>query len=243
MISSSKREKIYFLRKKGFSHRQIAKKLNVSLGTAFEHSKGIRLTEDQKYKLKMQTVLGAPKKLKTRWGAKGGKMTKLRIKYSNEILLDMIKSFYIKNGRVPTKREFNTHWQSFRRVFGSWNKAIKFAGLEPNPVMFAKKFIANDGHKCDSLSEKIIDDWLYARNMKHEINFPYPGSDGFTVDYKIGKYWIEFFGLSGQHEKYDVLKFRKINLAKKYKLKIIEIYPGDLFPKNRLDARLGNLVV
>jgi hypothetical protein len=116
------------------------------------------------------------------------------------------------------------------------------AGFDPNPVMFAKKYYTNDGHRCDSLSEKIIDDWLYARNINHEINYPYPGSCGFTTDFKIGKSWIEFFGLSGHLKKYDELKLKKIRLAKLHKLKIIEIYPEDLFPKNRLDIILGKLV-
>lgn len=242
MISSAKKTKIRVLRKKGFSHRQIVKKLNVGLGTAFLYSKGIKLSDQQKFKLKMQTALGAPKKLRVKWGIKGGKMTKLRIKYSKEILLDMIKNFYVKSARIPTKREFNTHWQPFRRVFGNWNEAIKQAGLETNPVMFAKKFTANDGHKCDSLSEKIIDDWLYARDVKHEINFPYPGNDGFTADFKIEEFWIEFFGLSGELKRYDELKDIKINLAKRLNLNLIEIYPDDIFPNSKLDIKLRELL-
>ena len=96
--------------------------------------------------------------------------------------------------------------------------------------MFAKKYIAKDGDKCDSLSEKIIDDWLNARKIKHIRNFSYPGNEGFTVDFKVGDFWIEFFGLSGGLRRYDDLKKRKLKLAKRYKLKIIEIYPKDIFP-------------
>lgn len=242
MISLSKRTKIRALRQKGLGHRQIAKALGVGLGTAFEYSKGVELTNKQKQKLKMQTALGASKKLKVKWGVKGGKMTKFRIKYSRGILVDMIRDFYFKTGRIPTKREFNTHWQSFRRVFGTWNNAIKASKLEPNPVMFAKKYIANDGHKCDSLSEKIIDDWFYARGIKHEINYPYPGGDGFTADFKVGDFWIEFFGLSGEHKRYDQLKKQKLRLIQKYKLKLIEIYPKHLFPKSKLSELLGILI-
>lgn len=107
--------------------------------------------------------------------------------------------------------------------------------------MFAKKFIANDGHRCDSLAEKIIDDWFYSRKIKHQVNVPYPGGDGLTVDFLVENRWVEFFGLSGELKKYDELKEKKIKIAKKHKLNLIEIYPHHLFPKNKLDELLGFL--
>lgn len=107
--------------------------------------------------------------------------------------------------------------------------------------MFAKKFIANDGHRCDSLAEKIIDDWFYSRKIKHQVNVPYPGVDGLTVDFLVENRWVEFFGLSGELKKYDELKEKKIKIAKKHKLNLIEIYPHHLFPKNKLDELLGFL--
>jgi hypothetical protein len=33
--------------------------------------------------------------------------------------------------------------------------------------MFAKKYLAKDEHRYDSLAEKIIDDWLFKRNIEH----------------------------------------------------------------------------
>jgi hypothetical protein len=110
--------------------------------------------------------------------------------------------------------------------------------------MFAKKFIANDGHRCDSLSEKIIDDWFRARKIKHQIIVPYPDPENrkLTADFLVKNYWIEFFGLSGELKKYDELKKRKIRLAKKYKLNLIKIYPQHLFPKNKLNKLLKFLI-
>lgn len=147
------------------------------------------------------------------------------------ILLDQIKNFVNKNERIPYKYEI-PHYHAFRGRFGTWNKAIEAAGFKPNPVMFAKKYIAKDGDKCDSLAEKIIDDFLSRRNIKHTRNFSYPGNQGFTVDFKVGENWIEFFGLSGELKRYDELKDRKLKLARRYNLKIIEIYPKDIFPLN-----------
>lgn len=173
-----------------------------------------------------------------------GKNFKSRKKYCSRLCKDkgetvsgkdiivLIQKFFVENGRIPFRNEF-THARAARFRFGTWNNAIKAAGFKTNPVMFAKKYIANDGDKCDSLAEKIIDDWLNARKIKHLRNFHYPGNEGFTVDFKVGDFWIEFFGLSGQLRRYDQLKRRKLKLAKKYKLNLIQIYPKDIFPLNK----------
>lgn len=156
---------------------------------------------------------------------------------SAKFLLDWIRKFYITNSRIPLKRECN-HYHAVRTRFKSWNNAIIAAGYDPNPVMFAKKYIANDGHKCDSLSEKIIDDWMFRRNIKHKRSVPYPGHEQFTADFVVDKYWIEFFGLSGESKKYDFLKRKKIRIAKKLGLNLIKTYPRDLYPKGKLNEVL-----
>lgn len=159
---------------------------------------------------------------------------------TKEQIIEMIKQFHKQNGRIPFKRESN-NYRVVRRHFGTWNKAIKAAGFDPNPVMFAKKYIANDGHKCDSLAEKIIDDWLYRRKIKHKINVPYPENKPLTADFVVGDYWIEFFGLNGRHKTYDRLKRKKLRIANKLNLNLIAIYPQDLFPKGKLGKILNCL--
>ncbi|HEX6977019.1 MAG TPA: hypothetical protein VF185_01490 [Patescibacteria group bacterium] len=158
-----------------------------------------------------------------------------------EFILNQIKEFVKREGRIPMKREFY-HYHAVRGRFGTWNNAIKAAGFEPNPVMFAKKYVAKDGHRCDSLAEKIIDDWLYKRHINHKRSFPYPGNRKFTADFVIKDYWVEFFGLHGELKRYDLLMKRKLRLVRKNKIKLIEIYPKDLFPKGHLEERLGFLL-
>jgi hypothetical protein len=148
-------------------------------------------------------------------------------------IINFIGNFYRQNGRIPYKDEYK-HAHAARFRFGTWNNAIKTAGFSPNPLKFAKKYIANDGDKCDSLAEKIIDDYLFARRIKHIRNFPYPGFEEFTVDFKVGDFWIEFFGLAGQLESYDRLMKRKLKIVRNNNLKLIRIHPKDLFPVNRL---------
>lgn len=156
---------------------------------------------------------------------------------SKKQIINEIKDFFKKNGRIPVKREYHRHYRHYyvaRRRFGTWNEAMKAAGFEPNPVLFAKKQIANDGHKCDSISEKIIDDWLYARKITHKRNVPYPEKPSFTCDFVTENNWVEFFGLAGDLEKYDRSMEKKFAIAKRNSLPLIEIYPKDLFPVNRL---------
>lgn len=164
-----------------------------------------------------------------------------KTRVSKQQIIEGIRGFYRNNGRIPLKKESH-HYRATRERFGSWNKAVKAAGFEPNPVRFAKKFIANDGHRCDSLAEKIIDDWFYARKIKHKINVSYPKDKSLTVDFLIKNYWIEFFGLDGELDSYDKLKKRKLKIAKEEKLKLVALYPKDLFPKSRLDKKLDFLI-
>lgn len=148
-------------------------------------------------------------------------------------VLDKIKSFYNRRDRIPVKKEMYGLYKRARKVFGTWNKAIEATGFKPNPVKFAKKFIAKDGHKCDSFAEKIIDDWLYSNNVKHQRNIPYPNSS-YTADFLIKGKLVEFLGLNGELKEYDKNTKLKEKLAEKHKFKLIKIFPKDLFPINRL---------
>ncbi len=157
------------------------------------------------------------------------------IKITKTQTINRIKEFYKKHGRIPVKREFH-HYGAARVRFGTWNKAIESAGFESNPVLFAKKHIAKDGHLCDSFTEKIIDDWFYSKKIPHKRNTPYPENKSLTADFLVKNNFVEFFGLSGEVRRYDKLVKRKKKICEKYKLKLIEIYPKDLYPINKLDT-------
>ncbi len=152
-------------------------------------------------------------------------------------IIQKIQKFYKIYQRIPMKKEMWGIYKPARKIFGNWNKAIIGAGFKPNPVKFAKKYIANDGHKCDSLAEKIIDDWFTARKIKHLRNVPYKETK-YTADFKVDTTLIEFFGLSGELKSYDELMRKKLTIIKERKLKLISIFPKDLFPKSRLNEIL-----
>ncbi len=154
-------------------------------------------------------------------------------------IVSWIRKFHQKHGRIPLKLEC-VHYRVAQRRFGSWNKAVSAAGFKTNAALFAKKFVAKDGHKCDSLAEKIIDDWLNAKKIAHQIHVRYGGTK-FTTDFLVNGTFVEFFGLQGQLKKYDKLMQEKLRWITSQKLKLVSIYPNDLFPKSKLDTLLTNI--
>ncbi len=245
-ISAQKQKFALSLRRKGLSHRDIAHRLHISLGSVFIYTKSVHLTPQQSHRLQLRTykkglasLSEEQRKVASTKGGKNGHKN-YHTPYSKEILLSMIREFVKLNGRIPTKRELGIYRQILL-YFGTWNKAIKEAGFSTNPVLFANKYIANDGHKCDSLSEKIIDDWLSARNILHERHVRYFDTK-YTADFKVNDIYIEFFGLHGQLRSYDKLMKKKLDILRVNKMKFISIYPTDIFPKSKLDSILGNLI-
>ncbi len=111
--------------------------------------------------------------------------------YLPENLLKEIKLFADKNERVPARREIKLIADRCRRAFGSWNNAVKAAGLKPNRShdhRMYKRVItkAKDGHLCDSISEALIDNWLTDSGIKHVRDSAYPNS-GHKADWAISK--------------------------------------------------------
>jgi hypothetical protein len=97
-------------RKMGTSHRNIAKKLQISLGSAFKYTKGIRLSKKQHLALKLRNF----PRITFHQRRLGGLHSpcKFQPKYT---------------------REVSSH-KPYIRLFNSWNNAIKRAGFEPNPA-------------------------------------------------------------------------------------------------------------
>lgn len=68
-------------------------------------------------------------------------------KYTAEDLLNYLRIFYNKNGRSPKNNELRSHPEyphtsSYLRVFGTWNNALKMAGLPLNKEMLRRKKVS-----------------------------------------------------------------------------------------------------
>jgi ribosomal protein S27E len=169
--------------------------------------------------------------------------------YTKEKLLKIINDVAKKLKRTPTRREF---WggvdKACVRLFGSWNKAVSATGLTPNRShddRMYKRIISKsiDGHLCDSVSEVLIDNWLYENKILHDKNIPYP-STHHKADWKLlsknKQVFVEYFGLANDSPRYDRSIKEKEVLCKKENICLIAIYPKDLYPKIYLDNNLRN---
>ena len=121
-------------------------------------------------------------------------------------------------------------------VYGDWLKAVIETGfLGEEGILkgkFGYKVVAKDGHICNSISERVIDDWLYENNIKHKKEPPYPKAvrkhlnSNVRADWRVNDIYIEFFGLQSE-ENYAEKTFKKIASCKKYKVRLIGLFPGD----------------
>jgi hypothetical protein len=122
------------------------------------------------------------------------------------------------------------------KKFGSWLKALVEFDLLPNGVLKTSRgyrCIAKSGNECNSLDEMFIDNWMFENELNpiKEPIYPYhPIFNKFgkrRADWKIGDYYVEYFGLDGD-KSYDVKTKEKIQLVSTLNLKLISIFPSDL---------------
>jgi len=161
-------------------------------------------------------------------------------------LLGFIKKSAEKLKRTPTKRELKSISNLCCKNFGTWNNAVLAANLTPNRShdnrMYKRiKTKALDGHLCDSISELIIDNWLTENNIYHQKNIPYPETQhkaDWGIDFKGKIIFVEYFGLAKDSPRYDLSILKKKALCQKHKIKLISIYPQNLYPKIDLRDKL-----
>lgn len=119
--------------------------------------------------------------------------------------------------------------QCIKSKYGSHLAALIDARVLPEGTRRTSRgtqCIAEDGHVCLSLGEKMIDDWLSQHGIPHTREPHYPNSP-LRADFKVGDALIEYFGLAGDPE-YDAKTVRKRILARREGVQLIEIYPEDV---------------
>jgi hypothetical protein len=131
----------------------------------------------------------------------------------------------------------------------NWLSILCEAGILEEPVLKAGmgyQCIAKDGHICLSLTEKIIDDYFSDNQILHEKEPLYPKdpllnpSGLMRADWKIEEnVYIEYFGLAGNGE-YDIRIAEKKELANKYGISLICLYPRDEYSLGEI-LRLYNV--
>jgi hypothetical protein len=163
-----------------------------------------------------------------------------------EDLIKIIKETAGKLKRVPSRRELRNINDSCRKIFGSWNNAVLAADFVPNRShddRMYKRSIAKalDGHLCDSASEAVVDNFLTKHKIAHKRNIRYPLGNykaDWGIEQKNKIVFIEYFGLANDSPRYDRSIKKKQNICRKYRIKLIEIYPKDLYPEIKLKGKL-----
>ncbi len=231
------------MRKDGWTHREIVKELGISLGTVALWTKGIVLLKEQRDAIEQRRIKAVFTEKRRRTLAKQARKFLapfiFKRKHTNKALINKIQDFYKKNGRIPMKREFNSH-RVFRLRFGSWNNAVVKAGFIPNPCS-ARRYIARDGHSCDSLAEQIIDDFLFEHGVEHQRSASYPIYNKFKTDFVIKGVFIEYFGRVGLPD-YDEIIKRKRALCRQENVRLIEMYPTDILENKKLPILLAEFI-
>lgn len=114
--------------------------------------------------------------------------------------------------------------------FGSWNEAIKLAGLKPNNNMY----YSNGGIECLSYYELVFTNMLEEYSLKFLKEEPYRKYINtnrlyrfdYVIDLDDQKLFVEIFGITCRPD-YKEKTNIKINICKENQLNLIEIYPYD----------------
>jgi len=145
---------------------------------------------------------------------------------------DFGKYLSLVRGKWPPARLQKDTVEALLKLF----RSRKRVQIQDNSTPFTSK----DGHRVRSLGEKTIDDWLWARGVRHAYEYPIPGGkycDFFLPDDQGGTY-IEYWGLND--EKYLKDKAFKKRIYKKHGLKLVSIESGDI---KRIDQILSQYLI
>lgn len=141
-----------------------------------------------------------------------------------------------------TKMIPRRYYSSVKRHYESWNKAMKIFGFVLNTQWVSRKCLScKDGHVAHSISEMVVDNWLYDNGIKHERFKRYPGSrrdcDFYLPD---SGQWVEYFGLKGETKEYDKGIEEKRVMAKEHGLQLVELTCDDLFPSIKIKEKFAD---
>jgi hypothetical protein len=121
-------------------------------------------------------------------------------------------------------------------AYGNWLNAVIATGYlgtdKISKNTYGYRVIAKDGHICNSLAEKTIDDWFYNNNIEHIKEPKYPqcvidmiGSN-VKADWLIEDIFIEYFGLQND-KNYAKKTSSKLLSCELNGIKLLALYPGD----------------
>ena len=164
--------------------------------------------------------------------------------YNKEEVVEKVVSLVTQLGKAPSSKLVERKLSSAaRKFFGSWNKLIKAIGCKPNTQWVRFKPTCKDGHKADSISEMLVDNWLSANGIKHERRKGYP-EGRYTCDFYLpdSDLWVEYFGIDNRSWYRETMRVKE-DMARRHELKLVGIHPSDLYPEMKLAELIGTQMV
>lgn len=125
-------------------------------------------------------------------------------------------------------------------VTGGWIQVLKTAGVVGDAWRTSRGTLctAADGHRCRSLAERMVDDWLAANRIAHEPEPTYPGSSR-RADWLLADgTFVEYAGMLDDTA-YAAKLDQKREIARVAGFPLVVLVPEDL---PALELRLGRYV-
>lgn len=153
----------------------------------------------------------------------------------------------IKNDKFPGKRliynELGGGAVRSISIHGGINKVAIKMGYKPSYFT-----TTSDGHYVHSSNEYLFDEFLYSRNIKHDVNGLIHKDFRYRYDFKIGEIYFEIWGFDPKrkqkiNQEYNTKRNKKEAMYKKLKLKLISI-EFDVFnqPLNKIEEYFTKLM-
>jgi len=149
------------------------------------------------------------------------------------ISYEIKKLIVLNNGVFPKLTQIEEHLGSggklaVRRNGGIRNVAEK---MGYNYIPTGNCIKVSDGHVVLSYNELIVDEFLYSRDISHEVNGYIHKGLPYRFDFKINDFYIELWGYEKNRktprcDKYNKRRQKKEKLYKELDLKLINIESG-----------------
>lgn len=155
--------------------------------------------------------------------------------YSKESIISSIQQFYVENGRIPQRRDFNNTQEypgktTVTKYFGSWNNAIRAAGYQPViSDLYGVATYGLDGHKYRSRAEAYFADKFLYNLYEYEIEPRYPEPYSYIYDWYIPSLNLYIELTAGLHPEriLDKIRINKLLNRNCSVININEIYKKD----------------
>lgn len=173
-------------------------------------------------------------------------------KYADLELLDILRQFYVENGRPPVVMDFNIGDLrypgaiTYRRHFGSWSNALKLVGLDVESMV--KKGVLITEQQKARFAEMIVRDHfkknpidLAGENCRSPCDGICP--NGKMYDVKSSKFYIDkerysFYTNNKYRDNIEIYYFLAFN-SDRTKLECAWRVPGEIVEKNHFYVGLN----